>query len=1205
MRTLLFAFIYVMFLGVAATSNAANLQTLSEDDIIEFKLDSLEAMLNRGDKTALLQLEGMISSDKNLTRDTWYGSNNQSINAFAAEILKKYCSFEHMPILREIEPEEYKVFLRTYYDSIRYIPSLLSFSDVNSDYQASYRAFDLIAQDKPDISFRHFSDLNSIFKIKNPNLFPKFSLTDAKKNKKLLESISSAPEMEAEEEKYNNDYTIFQLGCYPSDQSLGLILHILRTKEINDIQAAINSLAMITNFKLFQDSVPDKFVLAQAYEDLRFQYESFEDMQFNGYKHLNIATTDSVQFYSALLDLEDIPWWNRINALPTVLKIKDSRVLPFLADLSLLYNILTDRTLKYNIHSYYLDTLKAMTQTAFQFKNENGGYSEFPGSYEIKWGINLSRYWHQHYREWSWSDAENCFVNPTIDYYEPVGLEKLVKEMASKDKKTAINGLIEFVSQFNLEDEAIINRDWYNLLVYEEINKCISSSFPRHNLLQFKVFLKYCDDYEFDYKIDKDLCNGVAKLLGYEEFGQDNNLTDLMLFKVKEKGINPDQKVELKLLSTIGINQIPKLIYLQYISKNVSWGYSKFIEELTDKAFQKHMDSILTTERYLKLYLKYLANYEPISDKRVQPYVLYENFNNLKDITEKLLLKIVQSSVDRELQTVALNILVNNIDPDFIFEDLPLVYIDQITGNAAEKLKFVPKAENYERIVNAIQNTDEMAKLRNYCTLLERHTSIEMVPSIMRIVDDFRVHSISISHSQSVDFSSHWSEEKDYVSTAVISILEDLYEYSYNYNYGTQEVNKKFILFAQKCWKPEEVAPYWKNQWHKDSLNYRDWGVFYHQEVIDTIKEKYNNSDSLTWLELNIISKSKFRKDSDTLIWKKLLSNLYKDDVEFLYTDSIFKLSSFENIQQYFTNKEAFFEIYEHISDTTLISLDKIYQDLQNFNEVDQGEIISELLELDVIRKAIINHPKRDGFTNDYIIEKVSKFREYYSKIINTKDTYAYGQSELEIKGNRSIGYNITNPPLYFIEMNGMDYSKKLEYTILNLRGREQRNYLRTLVDSVEYKDLPLVCKYAQQIDSISSLNYLLEKLSIKLGIPLFMYSLENIDSLDQILASHSEEEYIRTSAMEFYPDLFADQKLNYSIVADNLRSPLALNYDNKNHLEFSPILTLIRILELEHNTRLGYEYQFDRYDAKQVQSRIDAWLKFLEEKGLIHKEQK
>ncbi len=1175
----------------------------SEIDSLNLRLDSLELELENGNKEALIKFKELITCDKSTTGNTFYGTNTQSVNKFAAEILNKYCSFEHLQIFREINSEEYNTFLREYYDSIRYVPSLKSFSDVNSNYNVEYRVFKLEEKNSRN---RDYSNNRYFFEIKNPNLLPPFSITDTKKNIKLLQNISSPDDFSAETEKYYNDDLIFQLGYYPSDQSLGLILHILRTKEINEIQAAKNSLALITNFKLGSDTISDKFVLAQKYEDLRFEYASFEEMKKAGFKHLHINMTDSTHFYSDLLDKEDIPWWNSINALPELIRTKDSRVLPFLAKLYIRYNIQNSRILKYRSHFNFLDTLTKLTQTKIQFKNEDGGFSEYPNPYEIKWSIRLYYYWQQHYDNWSWSDDSDCFINSKLQYYQPIGLEKSIKAMTSKNDTIAFSGFIKFVDKFTLQDENIVSRDWYNILGYDKMNKNIHSSFHSNTLLSFKRFLKYCDEHNLEYQIDQAFCKKISDVIGNSEFEPNNMLAHLMLFKNQDYKNLKNDNIEQEILSIIQINQIPQLLYLQYIANNLSWDYSELINSMTKKVFQKYLNTLLSNEKYLKFYLKYLAQNKTFSNERLQQKELFVNFYKMQNTTRQLLHKIAQDCEDIEINSTAINILLNNIEPDYIFEDLPVIYLDNITEYASKKINFVPKAANYDKIVNAIQNTDDISKLKNYCTLLDRHHSIEMVPYIMRVVDDYRVYSTSIIHGQSVDLSSHWSEEKEYVSTAVISILEDLYEYSYNYNYDTKEVQKEFLLFAQKCWKPEEVAPYWKNQWKQDSLNYRDWGKVYHQQVIDNIIDKYANSDSLTRLELDIISESKFRNDSDTLIWKKLLSNLLIDDVEFLNTDSIFKISSFDQMQRFLSNKDAFIEIYERITDTTLISLDKIYHDLQNFNEVDQGEIISHLLVNNYFKNALINHPNREKLTNKYIEEKVYSFRKYYSQIEAEDDSFSFYKNALEALEQRSGSIfgtiNVSNPALYFLEMDSMNFENKFQYVLLNLKGRQQRNHFFNIEDSIKYKDLPLVCKYAQQIDSISSLKYLLERLSIKLGIPLFICSLENIDSLDQILTSHTEDEYIRMSAIEFYPNLFADQKLNYSLVAEKLKSPLALKCDNYNHLEYSPTLTLIRILELEHNTRLGYEYQFDRYNPKSAQKRINAWIEYLEDKGFIDK---
>ncbi len=444
-------------------------------------------------------------------------------------------------------------------------------------------------------------------------------------------------------------------------------------------------------------------------------------------------------------------------------------------------------------------------------------------------------------------------------------------------------------------------------------------------------------------------------------------------------------------------------------------------------------------------------------------------------------------------------------------------------------------------------------------------------------------------------------------------MLENFYCFRYNYNEEFGTVTKEPANSYK--WKQYDslVAPYWKKLWENDSINYRNWGKSFYDETLLKMQE----ADSLDFSELNYILETKYRQDKDSSIWKNFLSKIKASRVFYLSTDSIFKVDSLAQIEHLMNCKDMFSRIFRYLSDYNQVQFEKIYPALQQYNEVDQGEIISEILEYEVIRTAIIKKPDRTIFTNQYIQNMVKEYRNHYSQIVNSDKSFAQGKTELDRRSGSYVrGYNVYNDPLYFLDMQDMNYEQQLEFIISKLKKREQRKCLSKLLDTTKFKNLVTICKYAKEIDTVDNIEFIMDGLSVKLGIPLIRYSIDNISSLENICSNKTDEEIINYFAVDLYPELFNNQKLNYKLISKELESVLVQNNEKYKldatqyawsnsilrFIEYSPILTLIRILELEHNTSLGFEYIFNRYNPEKLQSRINAWVEYLEEKGLIHR---
>ncbi len=535
------------------------------------------------------------------------------------------------------------------------------------------------------------------------------------------------------------------------------------------------------------------------------------------------------------------------------------------------------------------------------------------------------------------------------------------------------------------------------------------------------------------------------------------------------------------------------------------------------------------------------------------------------------------------------------------FKEIPDSFLEEANFISADTLEFDHTVPNYYKIVKYIQNSEDKRSLIFYIELLKNNISLEMVPAIIKIVDDYRFlcRSYDIKGNK-IHYT--YSEKENSISTIIITILQKLYDFQFQYDRENDTTFQEKIEYNNTVWFCEKKAPYWKNLWESDSLNFRNWGKDFYQSQLS----EYQNADYVGSEQLNFIIESKFRQDKDTVIWKNLLSKIKDSEFSIFYPDEIFRIDSIAQVSHLLTEVERFSHLLMASKYMTPSSLDIIYDALQKFNDIDQGLILSRLLHQGKFQNAILHNPNRI-MTDDYILEKIAKFRSHYSYYV----TSSFDDKQITALENlySGEGFNIKYDPLYFIQMKDMNFSEQLTYILDSLKERIQEDELDYLIEYMTYENLFECFSNFNKIMDITKRRFKLHttivRISQSIGAPFYEYYPEKLDSLVLLSSNYSEIECFKFFADKYYPDLYSKEKLDYSFIEKVLQDTSRIKYDYRYDspiLAYSPILIIIRILELEHNTRLGYEYQFERYNPKSAQKRINAWAEYLIDKGLIDK---
>ncbi len=157
------------------------------------------------------------------------------------------------------------------------------------------------------------------------------------------------------------------------------------------------------------------------------------------------------------------------------------------------------------------------------------------------------------------------------------------------------------------------------------------------------------------------------------------------------------------------------------------------------------------------------------------------------------------------------------------FEKIPKAYLENNKSTRVDVLKFAPTLENYNTIVGLIEKGDTN-NISYLCSILDSNKSIEMVPAIMRIVDDHRLAYTTFSMWDGPSGSGTFEDEY-YVSTLMIAILEKIYQFKLVYDEEYETIRKESMpYFGISDDKGKPVASAWKKLWHTDGRNYKNWG---------------------------------------------------------------------------------------------------------------------------------------------------------------------------------------------------------------------------------------------------------------------------------------------------------------------------------------------------------------------------------------------
>jgi hypothetical protein len=1162
------------------------IMSLSQTDEISKKLnETLETIvksLNHGDLKALDEIGSFLDDKRTFIRKTRWGTNTTTVRDVCLSILYNSTSFAGLEITDSLSYSEYKKFIKENKDKIIYSEFMRKFTNLP------------LAKRKCDYNIRKIP--SDVKRIPPKNALENYK-AEIKKNLEtghyygIVTVIEKIGELKTPESKRfliqcrngkhwgkgknnraNQIYSAiaYALGHFQDMEAVSTIIDIISNEDVYDIDECIIALAKITNV--------DLVALNRNYNNIGAAYKkviesrgTIEQLKEFGYNAMfSYSKSDfktPVEYYGQLLLDSNSYWWIKYHAIKDILKLKEPSALKYIA--SQLYqgiHIYNDHLGREEID--IVEIMEKASGVKVEVKDQSGNWATNFLDETSK--LHYLIYWYNHYQDYVWNESTQQFENKKDKILEVDRLSFLFEQLKSKNDKTAMKAYIE-LTQSNLE--AVVSKiPQYEL---ESLFGNINDSLPlflKRFLNQQVYFTHYCRENDIIYLPSKELEDKLNILIGKMTYTERYHL-------------------ENQLLSLLTIEDLAAIEYygMLYGSKNDS--FSNSAGRILDIYYSDNWNEIVSNSRQLRFYLKKSALFYNLGIiGSCRRYL--KKFNHSSSKTLSLLNDLLKKETDEQIKNQVLKVLNHktNVNPDLKNATSKKIQLQDFLSNLSKYGTGVINAvhislenteKDYERIFAALNQSTNKENIRKLLELIRQNLDVKMTPFLIGSIDKKDVVDRGYISRHDVEMRQHSISYDITVSDKIVAFLEYLHQHSFP-TPVEPEVDVKFVsgsstssaYFRNK----NKTAPQWKKLWKSDPVNYSKWGLRFYHEKLREIKSK----DSLDIYEINDLFSSRYYNSTHRQLLLNALNKvtprnyisqlkiktdtLKPGDLKY-FKDVAFEPTEIKNIVKMFNN-----------ADPSLM-IDYIKSVSSRYNAEQKGEMYYKLL-------------WNINFIN--WIEKIPLEKAYRNEIISALIAYRNGlrKGSFEIKyANKFISY-----------IRGLDLSleEKLKMVIKD-KSEGAKESAVNILSRASYQELGTILLYYNQlpISDFQRELYLTEDFGI--FIPGYSdKTLANFKKNYQAMPEYDLYDfYLRQSKIEYKTeDGTLDYEKIYKILKFDVGEAFVGGSRRKKH-----VYSVIRLLELTFNTRLGKEQKFNNLINSfgySTSARAQLWMHYLKEKKLI-----
>ncbi len=976
------------------------------------------------------------------------------------------------------------------------------------------------------LSFNQFEEASSLVEKIAP-------IQATNKDQLLINLLKNERLLEIPIPLRNNFYKnlLNQFSEYPEIELVEIILQLTEGGFLDD-KFATPLLVKITNCQVpFQSPFENSI---NYYQKLVDSLETLEEIRRYGYDQIFKFKINFFQFpvdyYGKIIGLSAPYPWIRYNATIDLKQSDHPRALFYIAaDFYRTRNNTEDIT-----DSLHLQLIKSRTNVEIGIKDRNGNITFHPERNDETAMLNYLIYWAVAYQDYEWDENRRLFTSKMESFAKTQNYERLFRRFNSKNDSIAILSFLQLTEGDPMEVIPLAKK--YRDLLRNH-NKSIPSLKYRF-LEQLSLLTDFCRKNKIKYKPNNKLLSQLEKLIHYED--------------EKDRYF-----IENQLIESLTLDEITALEYWVCIhEKNESLSLST--ARILDWFYSKHWKKIINDDDNLRLYLKKSYLFENIGIEGI-----CNNYLNKFDLSDRDQLSRLQELGDIESDQDILSqiLLLLEQEPqeenftasfeDFLLE--PLLF-------SQRDIKILPQPtlSEMEQVVELIRNIDDDEKVKKLLYFLRLQSDLEYIPALFKLIEDERI----VSDNGILKIS---------VADNIIPIVENIYSFKAPVDQSGQPVNTN----------------YWRSLWEKDSVNYEQWGEYFYQLNIDSIRLK----DQLYIDEVNNLT----------------VSNLYSEKYKPIILAALKKVRPLKNIRR--LNVQPPLSVTEDLKYfEDFVFTYKILDDIPKLFEIN-NENAGQMLDFMAAKTSTFNYSEKGSFYNNlfrspWLNNFINARKMTENRIATIKEAlknYLNESSFLSEFEEQTTVLNISK-----LENIGKPLDAQLNAVFqLNIDQESKAKILEEIIATISYSEISNIVTYFDELNKILG-DETFTFFYRDFGLPIFY--IKDQKEQEELLNKHQKlsvfafyKYYLKEFGVDF---LDKNDSLDYNKICDILHfdiiSPFVSEGGSKRD-EY--IYGIIRMLEIKFNTRLGFHEKLNEYQTFYTFSssnRAEAWIGYLQKNNLI-----
>lgn len=967
----------------------------------------------------------------------------------------------------------------------------------------------------------------------------------------------------------NNTFALrlYEATCYALRhyQNLAAVQMILKAikEEKTYLQGAIEALSYITNIHLKALKVPFNKATV-TYGKLLNQHKTLAALREVGYKQLfdyePFHFKSKADYYGKILNTSYGYFWVRYNALQDLKKIRDPKVLWYLA--AQVFQQKGATRYNWQIDTNPMTLLRSLTKTEVLVPASSGTWTTELKDKTAR--LNFVRYWQEHYRDYRWDATLNRFVNTQEQVKGNPQSERFrrnFKKLHSRDQRIATAAFEKLANEQPLtalqslpDQKFVIFPQSYRLPVY-----------PYFSLEVLIRLRNYCEREGLNYlmyqKTIKEKAQGLVGRVATQE------------------------RIELEdeLYKSLNLNNITALEHWAIISENLSWRLGYSLGRVLQRFYSNYRDSLFQQPKHLKLFMHkcvWFAKLKPkglgakylsfLGKLNAQEQLQVGKIRQQLESKEKELPEDTEGDVRRvQKDRQALKLMITQIGQRPIFGLHPAFtrFVKEPHAKHWQKLNGVKVThpDDYRVVVEHIRKFKNPEKIQWLLSWLKYQKTPLSVPYLMQIVNDQRVIGKHQGYRQYIPLT---------VSDEVVFTLEQIYRHSFIDAKDFHRAKPRNIYRFSKNTLP------WRQKWAQDKVNYLEWEA-------DFFNQKLQMLANVPQLKINtvnnILLSPHFRADKhQSKVLEALVKVRPQSDLAYLQWRLPLKakaLKYLKNGLQYTALLKRLVVLLEARPDTVLGFLKKEGQKLSNMT---QGKLYFEL-----------------GQTTELWQWLKSDSSGLNQQVINCLQAY---KSSLESE----YATNAVEARIFLLTLQGV-FLKGVLKAIKKITNEPLKNeILMQLVLQIRYAQVPelldnltLLKNLAPNYDVIHT--HIGHHLLYNLGLPLDVNFEKNLQARRD-LKKLSEVDFFEKYIIKWYPGVVsAVEQKNWKYLQNVLKQASGAPLVGVGSEE-KRLYALIRFLEISFKTKLGFPpnmYNVQNWSEQiSIKSWQQKWLQFLSNKS-------